>query len=56
MKINLALAQISTQLGNVEANLEKHLEYIQRARSEKADLLIFPELSLLDLFGEFSIG
>ncbi len=46
MKLNLALAQINTKLGDVEANLEKHLDYIKRAKSEKADLLIFPELSL----------
>jgi predicted amidohydrolase len=46
MKLKLALAQINTQLGCVEANLEKHLETIQKARREQADLVIFPELSL----------
>ena len=46
MKINLALAQIATKLGDVESNLEKHLDYIEQAKSQKADLLIFPELSL----------
>jgi predicted amidohydrolase len=46
MKATLALAQINTQLGNVEANLEKHLEYVREAHSAGADLLIFPELSL----------
>jgi NAD+ synthase (glutamine-hydrolysing) len=46
MKLNLALAQISTTLGNVPANLKKHLASIQRARREGADLIIFPELSL----------
>lgn len=46
MKCNLALAQIRTQLGNVDANLQKHLETIREARSQGADLLIFPELSL----------
>ncbi len=46
MKMNLALAQISNKLGDVESNLEKHLDYIKQAREEKADLLIFPELSL----------
>jgi predicted amidohydrolase len=46
MKLNLALAQIATRLGDVEANLEKHLEYIKQARGQKADLIIFPELSL----------
>jgi predicted amidohydrolase len=46
MKIKIALAQIKTKLGNVPANLEKHLESIRQARSDGADLVIFPELSL----------
>lgn len=46
MKLNLALAQIGTKLGDVQANLAKHLDYIQQAQAQKADLLIFPELSL----------
>jgi NAD+ synthase (glutamine-hydrolysing) len=46
MKLNLALAQINTKLGDIEANLDKHLEYIQQAKAQKADLLVFPELSL----------
>lgn len=46
MKLNLALAQIATKLGDVEANLEKHLDYIKQAKEQKADLVIFPELSL----------
>ena len=44
MKINIALAQIDTKLGLVEANLEKHLDYAKQAKG--ADLVIFPELSL----------
>jgi NAD+ synthase (glutamine-hydrolysing) len=46
MKLNLALAQIATRLGDVESNLEKHLDYIERAKGQKADLVVFPELSL----------
>ncbi len=46
MQINLALAQIATKLGDVQANLEKHLDFIKQARSRKADLVVFPELSL----------
>jgi predicted amidohydrolase len=46
MKLNLALAQIATKLGDVESNLDKHLDYIKHAKAQKADLLIFPELSL----------
>jgi len=46
MKMNLALAQISTTLGDVESNLEKHLNYITQAKEQNVDLLVFPELSL----------
>jgi predicted amidohydrolase len=46
MRLNLALAQIATKLGDVESNLEKHLNYIKQAKQEKADLVVFPELSL----------
>jgi NAD+ synthase (glutamine-hydrolysing) len=46
MKLNLALAQIATRLGDVESNLAKHLDYIKQAKEQKVDLLVFPELSL----------
>lgn len=46
MQFNLALAQINTKLGEVDANLEKHLDLIKQARAQKADLVVFPELSL----------
>jgi NAD+ synthase (glutamine-hydrolysing) len=46
MKVNLALAQINTRLGDVPANLEKHLALVKEARASGADLLVFPELSL----------
>jgi NAD+ synthase (glutamine-hydrolysing) len=46
MKLTLALAQLNTRLGVVEANLEKHLELIREAHGSGADLLVFPELSL----------
>jgi predicted amidohydrolase len=46
MKIQISLAQINTHLGNVSANLEKHLQLAQQAQASGADLLIFPELSL----------
>jgi predicted amidohydrolase len=46
MKFSLALAQINTHLGDLPANLEKHLALIEQARSAGADLVVFPELSL----------
>lgn len=42
----LGLAQIDCRLGDVDANLEKHLAWIERAREQGVDLLVFPELSL----------
>lgn len=44
--IKLAVAQIDTVLGDLEANLEKHLTQIDQAVQAKADLVVFPELSL----------
>ncbi len=46
MKLTLALAQINTRLGDVEANLAKHIQLADEARRSGADLLVFPELSL----------
>ena len=46
MKLNIALAQLTTVLGNVPKNLEKHLTIIHEASSRGADLVVFPELSL----------
>jgi NAD+ synthase (glutamine-hydrolysing) len=45
-KLSLALAQINTKLGEVEANLEKHLTLAHAAWKSGAELVIFPELSL----------
>ncbi|MEE9215926.1 MAG: nitrilase-related carbon-nitrogen hydrolase [Anaerolineales bacterium] len=44
--IKLAVAQIDTVLGDLDANLEKHLSRIDEAVQAKADLVVFPELSL----------
>jgi NAD+ synthase (glutamine-hydrolysing) len=44
--LHLALAQIDTELGNVESNLEKHLQMAEQADAAGAELLVFPELSL----------
>ena len=46
MKLSIALAQINTHLGDVQANLEKHLALATEAQASGADLLVFPELSL----------
>jgi len=46
MQLNLALAQINSTLGDVQANLDKHLRLLADAKKGAADLVIFPELSL----------
>jgi predicted amidohydrolase len=45
-EMKVAIAQIKPVLGDFKANLEIHLEIISRAGDQKADLVIFPELSL----------
>lgn len=44
--MKLALAQINTKLGDVDANLKKHLTLIGDAVARGSDLILFPELSL----------
>ena len=44
--MNIALAQISPKLGDVESNLRLHLETLAKARKKGADLVVFPELGL----------
>ncbi len=46
MQVQLGLAQINTVLGDVHANLDKHLSLIDQACAQGVDLLCFPELSL----------
>jgi NAD+ synthase (glutamine-hydrolysing) len=44
--MKIALAQIAPKLGDIAGNVGLHLDGIERARKAKADLLVFPELSL----------
>jgi predicted amidohydrolase len=45
-KLTVGLAQIDCTLGAVEANIQKHLEWIEKAREQGVELLLFPELSI----------
>src|SRR5215475_8496179 len=45
-RFKLALAQIKPTLGNLTANLKIHEDYFERAVSEGAELVVFPELAL----------
>lgn len=46
MKYTIALAQIDPVLGDLKANIDKHVEIAAKARDKGAQLVIFPELSL----------
>ncbi len=46
MRLTVGLAQIYPKLGDVKANLKKHLDYIEQADAQGVDLIVFPELSL----------
>ena len=46
MRVTAALAQIYPKLADLKRNLDKHLDYIERALARGADLIVFPELSL----------
>lgn len=45
-KTRLSLGQLAPRLGDVQANLDTHLQMIAEARDHKSDLVLFPELSL----------
>jgi NAD+ synthase (glutamine-hydrolysing) len=44
--LRLALCQINTTVGDIEGNLEKILYFIKKAKEEKAEIVVFPELAL----------
>ena len=45
-RLRIALAQIEPVLGDLEANVARHLVWARRALARGAQLLVFPELSL----------
>ncbi len=46
MKFRIALAQTAPRLGDVNANLKQILDLIERARAQRAELVVLPELAL----------
>ncbi len=45
-QLRIALAQIAPRLGALDDNLATHHELLERARADKVDLIVFPELGL----------
>jgi predicted amidohydrolase len=50
VSIRVAIAQINPKLGDLSANLNLYEEHIGRAAKARAELLLFPELSLTGYF------
>ena len=44
--MKIAIAQISSFLGDFDRNIDKHIHFCNEAVKHKADLILFPELSL----------
>jgi predicted amidohydrolase len=44
--MRIAIAQIEAIKGNIEENLKNHLKWIKEAVQNKADMVVFPELSV----------
>ena len=42
----LALAQLNPTVGDIEGNTARIIEYVERARARRADLVAFPELAI----------
>ncbi len=49
--INVGIAQIQSEIGHVDANVEKHLHWIAKAKKHDVELLVFPEVSLTSHHG-----
>jgi predicted amidohydrolase len=45
-QLRVALAQVAPRLGDLEANLTRHVEAVREARAAGAGLIVFPELGL----------
>lgn len=60
MKCKVAVVQLDSRVGDLTSNCASHLRYIDKAIKSKANLVVFPELSLTgytlrDLAGELAI-
>ena len=44
--MKIAMAQVNTIVGDISANKTLVLEYLEKAKKEKADMVVFPELTI----------
>ncbi len=44
--LRVALAQIDVTVGDLDGNTRRMIEWIERARAEGCDLVVFPELAV----------
>lgn len=44
--MKIAVAQVTCVIGDIEKNIKHHIEFCDKAIGNKADLIVFPELSL----------
>ncbi|WP_397542811.1 nitrilase-related carbon-nitrogen hydrolase [Roseovarius salis] len=49
--LTLAAAQFASAIGDLKANFTAHHDWVDKARAAGADLLVFPELSLVGHYG-----
>src|SRR3954453_20214020 len=45
--MRIALAQINPTIGDLRLNVRKHLEFIAKAKEGGANLVVFPEMSII---------
>lgn len=50
-KLKVGAAQFASVIGDVDANIDQHLDWISRGRAAGLDLLVMPELSLTGHYG-----
>lgn len=50
-KIKVGAAQFASETGDVDANIDHHLDWIAKGRAAGLDLLVMPELSLTGHYG-----
>src|SRR5690348_12082538 len=44
--LRIAMAQINPTVGDINGNVDRILDYLDRARATNADMILFPELAL----------